>query len=98
MNKWIVDSSIFLHPFNCILAAPTMGGKTFMITEILKYKDVLIEPPPNRIIFCYKSWQPSYEKIKKVTPSIELPTTKILVYFFLLRIFFQKESFRGTLV
>ena len=71
MNKWIVDSSIFLHPFNCILAAPTMGGKTFMMTEILKFKDVLIEPPPNRIIFCYKSWQPSYEKIKKDTPSIE---------------------------
>ena len=71
MNKWIVDSTIFSHPFNCILSAPTMGGKTFMIKEILKYKDILIEPSPNRIIFCYKSWQPSYDLIKQEISSIE---------------------------
>ena len=71
MNKWIVESTIFYHPFNCILSAPTMGGKTFMIREILKYKDILIEPSPNRIIFCYKSWQPSYDLIKQEISSIE---------------------------
>ena len=71
MNKWIVDSTIFSHSFNCILSAPTMGGKTFMIKEILKYKDILIEPSPNRIIFCYKSWQPSYDLIKQEISSVE---------------------------
>ena len=52
MDEWIIDEEIFRHQFNCIISAPTMGGKTFMIREILKFKDVMIKPSPIKIIYC----------------------------------------------
>ena len=39
MNKWVIDSFYFEHPFNCIISAPTMGGKTHMLKEIIKFID-----------------------------------------------------------
>ena len=65
MEPWLINPEIFVHPFNCIVSGPTMCGKTFLIKEILKNKDVLIKPSPNRIIFCYKEWQSTYETFKK---------------------------------
>lgn len=59
-----------MHPFNCIIAAPTMGGKTYMIREILKFKNDLISPEPTNIIYCYKSWQKSYDLMKSYDKSI----------------------------
>lgn len=69
-QNWFVNESIFRHPFNCIMAAPTMGGKTFMIKEILKHKNLLINPLPTNIVYCYKSWQQGYNDIKLIDPSI----------------------------
>ena len=37
----------------------------------LKYKDVLINPSPNRIIYCYKEWQSTFEKFKRDIPQIK---------------------------
>lgn len=71
MSEWLVDTNVFEHPFNCIMSAPTMGGKTNMIKELLKYKNVLIDPIPNNIIFCYKAWQPSYDIIKAEVDGIQ---------------------------
>ena len=71
MNKWIVETEVFIHPFNCIISGPTMGGKTFLLKEILKYKDILIKPSPNNLIYCYKSWQPSYDSMKSQLHNIE---------------------------
>lgn len=70
MNRWLVDKFIFRHPFNCIIAAPTMGGKTHMIKEILKFKKIMIYPTPTNIIYCYKTWQPNYDQIKLLDESI----------------------------
>lgn len=67
---WLIDSNVFTHPFNCIIAAPTMGGKTYLLKEILKYKDILICPSPTRIVYCYKAWQPGYDEIKSYNRSI----------------------------
>ena len=64
MDQWIIDTEVFVHPFNCIISGTTMGGKTFLLKEILKYKDILIKPSPTNLIYCYKAWQPSYDEIK----------------------------------
>ena len=71
MDKWLIDSEIFLHPFTCIISGPTMCGKTFLLKEILINRHVLIKPSPDRIIFCYKAWQKSYEDFKNSIPGIE---------------------------
>ena len=68
---WLIDQDIFKHPFTCILSGPTMCGKTFLLKEILKYKLVLINPPPQRIIICYKAWQNFYDDFKRLVPNIE---------------------------
>lgn len=70
MNSWVIETEVFNHPFNCIISGPTMGGKTFLLKEILKFKDVLIKPSPSQIYYCYKSWQPTYDTIKKDSSSI----------------------------
>ena len=71
MDLWIIDGIIFKHPFNCIISGPTMCGKTFILKEILKYKDVLINPPPKHIFYCYKEWQNNFEKLKVEIPEIK---------------------------
>ena len=70
MNKWIIGSEIFVHPFNYIISGPTMCGKTFFLKEILKFRDILITPVPTKIYFCYKSWQKTYDDFKELIPNI----------------------------
>lgn len=67
---WFINSNVFTHPFNCVIAAPTMGSKTFLIKEILKFKDVMISPSPTKIVYCYKAWQPTYDEIRSNNTSI----------------------------
>ena len=71
MEPWLIDGVIFNHPFNCIISGPTMCGKTFILREVLKYKDALIKPSPNRIFYCYKEWQSVYDKFKQSIQEIK---------------------------
>lgn len=71
MNNWFIDTFYFEHPFNCILSAPTMGGKTHMIRNIIKNGELIIRPNPTRIIYCYKSWQSGYDEMLQDIPNIE---------------------------
>lgn len=63
MSYWLIDGVIFRHPFTCILAGPTGAGKTVLLNKILDYQQVIIDPKPEKIVFCYKSWQSAYERI-----------------------------------
>lgn len=70
MDQWLINPEIFIHPFNCIISGPTMCGKTFFLKEIFKYRHILIDTIPNKIYFCYKSWQKSYDEFKEILPNI----------------------------
>lgn len=70
-HLWLIDSYVFKHPFTCLIAGPTQCGKTFLTSQVLLYKDILISPVPQRIIYCYMLWQPIYDEIKSVNPNIE---------------------------
>jgi hypothetical protein len=70
MEDWIVDTNIFIHPFNCIIAGPPFSGKTYFLQQLLKFKDILINPTPNRILYCYNTWQVSYDEIKRGNTNI----------------------------
>lgn len=71
MDSWIVNSEVFAHPFNCLIAGPAQSGKTFFINQLIKYNRVLIDRPPDRIIFCYSIWQQKYDEIKSMDASVE---------------------------
>lgn len=70
MEPWIIDGEIFIHPFNLIISGATSSGKSFLLREILKYKDVLIKNCSNKIIYCYKTWQSGYDKIKMINKNV----------------------------
>ena len=66
-----VDSFYFIHPFTMLVAAGSGFGKTYWVKRLLAEKERLIQPKLNRIVWCYAQWQPLYEKIKEMDPSIE---------------------------
>ena len=53
----------FKHTFSMIVAAPSGFGKTHMMKKILEQADQTIDPPPQRIIWCYGQNQPMYEEM-----------------------------------
>ena len=71
MKNWLVPTEIFTHPFTCIISGPTMSGKSFMLKKILEHGDILIQPPPEKIIYCYKAWQPGFDNLKNQITSIQ---------------------------
>jgi hypothetical protein len=68
---WTIESDVFKHPFTCMIAGPTQSGKTSLITQILFYNQLIINPQPSRIIYCYKTWQSKYDEMRKIWPTIQ---------------------------
>ena len=69
MNDWIVDGIIFIHPFTCLIVGPTNAGKSVLLEKILINREKIIDKEINKIIVCYRSWQPTYDVIKLLNTS-----------------------------
>jgi hypothetical protein len=69
-EPWLVTTDVFKHPFTCLLAGPTQSGKSFFIKDILKNCAELINPPPEKIIYCYSIWQPLYDELQSTFAEI----------------------------
>lgn len=54
------------HPFTCIISGPTGSGKTVFVHRLLNHANELIDPPPDRIIWCYGEWQDGYSRYPNV--------------------------------
>ena len=65
------DRFIFKHPFAAVLAGPTMSGKSTWVKQLLENAMTMISPPPARIIWLYKRWQPLYTQLQRTVPAIE---------------------------
>jgi hypothetical protein len=61
----------FKRPFCMMVAGPSQCGKTWFTKELLEFCDLRIFPTPKRIIYCYKEWQNSFDKLKKSISNIE---------------------------
>jgi hypothetical protein len=64
-------SAVLPHPFTCIVARCTQSGKTVWVKSLLEKAQKTISPPPQRIIWCYDQWQPSYFDMMRTMPGIE---------------------------
>ena len=75
IRKHLADSSCDFklgHPFTALLCGPSGCGKTTLMKNMLQKNSAIINPPPQRIVWLYKRWQPMYDIIKStVSPSIE---------------------------
>ena len=54
------------HPFTCIVAGPSGSGKTVFTTRLIENAKVLIEPAPDRILWCYGIYQTFFSDVKNV--------------------------------
>lgn len=70
-HSWSINNEIFLHPFTCLVAGPTQSGKTYLINKILMYQNILINPPPQRIYYCYSVWQSRFDEMLSTIKNIE---------------------------
>ena len=56
LSKATMDAR-WKHPFTCIVAGPTGCGKSTFVTRMLRHAAAMIDPPPERITWCYGEWQ-----------------------------------------
>ena len=59
----------FRHPFSMMVTGPSGSGKTEWTRKLLL--SLLVQPPPERILWCFGQWQPLYEDLQKRIPCIE---------------------------
>jgi hypothetical protein len=52
-----------------VVSGPSCSGKTELTKTLLLFN--LVNPPPERIIWCYEQWQPLYDKLQHTKPWIE---------------------------
>jgi hypothetical protein len=54
------------HPFTCTVAGPTTSGRTKFVLRLIRHSNELIYPPPERILYCYGEFQPSFLELPQV--------------------------------
>jgi hypothetical protein len=59
------------YRFTCIVAGCTQSGKTVWVKSLWENAQKTVSPPPQRIIWCYGQWQPSYFDMMRTMPGIE---------------------------
>lgn len=67
----------FIHPFSMAIIGQTMVGKSYLIKEILKYRNQLMTTHFDAIYYCipthlYDANQSYLEELRKVCPSIRI--------------------------
>ena len=54
------------HPFTCLVSGPTGSGKTEFTLRLLRHANRVIDPPPERILWCYGAYQETFKTIEGV--------------------------------
>ncbi len=47
-------------PLSMVVNGSSGVGKSEWIKKLIRYRDQMIYPPPEKIIWCYRTWQPTY--------------------------------------
>jgi len=66
----------FKHPFTATIAGPTGSGKTVFTIRFINEAKNMITPPPEKIVYCYGEYQPSFNMMPGVVFNEGLPDIK----------------------
>src|SRR6267154_1734720 len=61
-------------PFTSVIPGPTGSGKTVFVKRLLKHVKAVIEPPPERILYCYGAYQQMFAEMQGVEFNEGLPS------------------------
>ena len=51
-----LSAFVFKHEFTMVVAGPSRSGKTEFVKQLVQYKDEVISPPPQKVVWCYREW------------------------------------------
>ena len=60
-----MEVCFFKHPSNIFISGPSGSGKTEFVKKMIEFKEDLFDILPQRIVWCYKEWQKSYNILKE---------------------------------
>jgi len=63
-----------MAPFTCVIAGPTGSGKSVFVQRLLKHAKTVIDPPPDRILYCYGVYQKLFSEMIGVEFNEGLPS------------------------
>src|SRR3989442_6828832 len=61
-------------PFTCTISGPTGSGKSVFVQRLLKHAKTVIEPRPERILYCYGVYQTIFSQFEGVEFNEGLPS------------------------
>lgn len=53
---------VFKSPSSILVVGPSNSGKTTFLSKLLLENQDVFEVPPRKIVYCYGSWQPLFER------------------------------------
>ena len=59
------------HPFGLLISGGTKTGKTTFVKQLLANANVMIDPPPENIIYFYSEYQDTFGEIELLVPGIQ---------------------------
>lgn len=73
MSQPFLNSTVFNHPFACLISGPSKSGKSVLVQNILINNNDIINKKIDRIIYCYSAWQAAFENenFKRIVPAVE---------------------------
>lgn len=57
----------FQHPCTMLLAGPTRVGKSWFLRDLLKERNLMFNPPPDKVIWFYGIYQKMYDEMPEIT-------------------------------
>lgn len=76
MSSFVVMDPRLKHPFTCVVAGPSSSGKTQFVFRLIRHADRLVDPPPEKIMYCYGEFQPSFLELSQVEFHEGLPNVE----------------------
>ena len=59
------------HPFELLVSGSTKSGKTTFVKKLLSYVNVMIDIPPENIVYFYAEYQDTFGEIQNLVPGIK---------------------------
>ncbi len=66
LKDWVEVDVTLKHPFTALVAGPTGCGKSTFVKKLIKYKDIMMDPTPSRIVWHYGEYQHMFDELQSL--------------------------------